>query len=68
MQQIGKTGISPLVWKAFLRLLPVQIIEIIVFAVNTFADSLITGRFLGRTVWRPSGYSARWRRSSVSPT
>ena len=47
MQQIRETGISPLVWKAFLRLLPVQIIEIIVFAVNTFADSLITGRFLG---------------------
>lgn len=47
MEQISGQRLSPLVWKAFLRLVPIQIIEIIVFAINTFVDSLITSRFLG---------------------
>ena len=47
MEQISGGNLSPLVWKAFLRLLPIQIIEVIVFAINTFVDSLITSRFLG---------------------
>ena len=47
MEQLSGGKLSPLVWKAFLRLLPIQIIEIIVFAINTFVDSLITSRFLG---------------------
>ena len=47
MEQTGREKLSPLVWKAFLRLLPIQIIEIIVFAINTFVDSIITSRFLG---------------------
>lgn len=47
MEQTSHKEISPLVRKTFLRLLPVQIIEIIVFAVNSFVDSLITSRFLG---------------------
>ena len=47
MEQIREQRLSPLVWKAFLRLVPIQIIEIIVFAINTFVDSVITSRFLG---------------------
>ena len=47
MEQLSDGKLSPLVWKAFLRLLPIQIIEIIVFAINTFVDSLITSRYLG---------------------
>ena len=47
MEQTEKNKISPLVRKAFLRLLPVQIFEIIVFAVNTFVDSIVTSHFLG---------------------
>jgi Na+-driven multidrug efflux pump len=47
MEQLSGGKLSPLVWKAFLRLLPIQIIEIIVFAINTFVDSLITSRCLG---------------------
>ena len=47
MKNVSGEKLSPLVWKAFLRLLPIQIIEIIVFAVNTFVDSIVTSRFLG---------------------
>ena len=47
MEQTKKEKISHLVWKAFLRLLPVQIFEIIVFAVNTFVDSIVTSHFIG---------------------
>lgn len=47
MEQIGEDKLSPLVRKAFLRLLPIQIIEVVVFAINAFIDSVITSRFLG---------------------
>ena len=47
MEQLSRERLSPLVWKAFLRLLPLQIIEIIVFAINGFVDSVITSHFLG---------------------
>ncbi|MBR5089571.1 MAG: ATP-binding protein [Ruminiclostridium sp.] len=47
MEQIGNKKISPLVWKAFLRLLPVQIFEIMVFSINSFVDSIVTSHFLG---------------------
>lgn len=56
MNRNRKEHISPLVRKAFLRLLPIQIIEIIVFSVNTFVDSLITSRFLGTDSMAAMGF------------
>ena len=47
LEQIRREKISPLVWKAFLRILPVEIIGIIVFAINTFVDNIITSHALG---------------------
>ena len=47
MEDIRADKLSPLARKAFLRLLPIQIIEVVVFAINTFIDSVITSRFLG---------------------
>ena len=56
MEQLSGGKLSPLVWKAFLRLLPIQIIEIIVFAINTFVDSLITSRCLGTDAMAAIGF------------
>lgn len=47
MARIKKDQAGYVVREAFLRLLPLQIFGIVIVAVNTFIDSLITSRFLG---------------------
>ena len=58
MEQIGKENFSLLVSKAFLRLLPIQIIEILVYSINTFVDSLITSQFIGTDAMAAIGFFA----------
>lgn len=42
-----KTAVAQVVKKAYLRILPLQIFGIVISAINTFIDSLVTSRFLG---------------------
>lgn len=58
MEQIGKENFSLLVSKAFLRLLPIQIIEILVYSINTFVDSLITSQYIGTDAMAAIGFFA----------
>lgn len=51
----GKS-VSVLVKEAFLKLLPVQIAGIIVGAINTFVDSVVTGQFLGTEAMAAIGF------------
>ncbi len=58
MEQIGKENFSLLVSKAFIRLLPIQIIEILVYSINTFVDSIITSRYIGTDAMAAIGFFA----------
>lgn len=40
-------SISNIIKKSYLRVLPVQIISVLVAAINTMIDSVITGRYIG---------------------
>ena len=43
----NRKSTAAIVRKAYLKLLPVQILGIVVAAINSFVDSIITGKFLG---------------------
>lgn len=45
---------SRLIRQQFNRVYPVQIFSIVVVALNTFIDSIITSRLLVRKPWLPS--------------
>ncbi|MBR1771853.1 MAG: ATP-binding protein [Lachnospiraceae bacterium] len=47
---------AAIVRKAYLKLLPVQILGIVVAAINSFIDSLITGKFLGTEALAAIGF------------
>lgn len=47
MARENKEPAAAVVRKAFLKILPLQIFGIVIIALNTFIDSLITSRFLG---------------------
>ncbi|MBQ6487605.1 MAG: ATP-binding protein [Solobacterium sp.] len=47
MARENKEPTAAVVRKAFLKILPLQIFGIVIIALNTFIDSLITSRFLG---------------------
>lgn len=49
---------SKLVKEAYLRILPVQILTLVVSAVNSFVDGLITARFIGTRAMAAIGFFA----------
>lgn len=52
----GQKSAAELVKKAYLKLLPVQILGMVITAVNSFIDSIIVGRFLGTEAMAAIGF------------